>query len=90
MAINTSRVEGLIPLVRVSSFGGFYELVNEQDSFERSLIMPLMSLIMTLTWAQVRNPWGDKQEWRGTWADGGKEWNFIPDEVIIRPSSSED
>jgi len=43
-AINTSRVEGLIPLVR------------------------------------VRNPWGDKQEWRGTWADGGKEWSFIPDE----------
>jgi len=42
--IDTSRVSGLIPLVR------------------------------------VRNPWGDRQEWRGTWADGAREWNFIPDQ----------
>ena len=30
---------------------------------------------------QVRNPWGNETEWKGTWADGGKEWGFIPDEV---------
>ena len=30
---------------------------------------------------QVRNPWGDRQEWRGTWKDGAREWGFIPDEV---------
>lgn len=42
--IDTSRVSGLIPLVR------------------------------------VRNPWGDRQEWRGTWADGGREWGFISDQ----------
>ena len=29
----------------------------------------------------MRNPWGDRQEWRGTWKDGAREWGFIPDEV---------
>lgn len=42
--IETERVSGVIPLVR------------------------------------VRNPWGNATEWKGTWADGGNEWAFIPEE----------
>ena len=40
----TSRVQGVIPLLR------------------------------------VRNPWGNEAEWKGIWADGSEEWNFIPDD----------
>ena len=29
---------------------------------------------------RVRNPWGNKVEWTGAWADGSEEWESIPEE----------
>ena len=26
---------------------------------------------------RVRNPWGDKNEWRGQWSDGDKSWDLV-------------
>ena len=26
---------------------------------------------------RVRNPWGNKQEWKGRWSDGSREWNKL-------------
>ena len=28
---------------------------------------------------RVRNPWGDKNEWRGDWGDGDKQWDLVSD-----------
>jgi len=30
---------------------------------------------------RVRNPWGDKNEWRGSWSDGDKAWDLVSNEV---------
>lgn len=30
---------------------------------------------------RVRNPWGDKNEWRGEWSDGDSCWDSVSDEV---------
>ena len=30
---------------------------------------------------RVRNPWGDKNEWRGQWSDGDKSWDMVSREV---------
>ena len=29
---------------------------------------------------RLRNPWG-KDEWKGAWSDGSKEWEYLPDDV---------
>ena len=26
---------------------------------------------------RVRNPWGDKNEWRGDWGDGDQHWDLV-------------
>ena len=26
---------------------------------------------------RVRNPWGDKNEWRGSWSDGDQSWEMV-------------
>ena len=26
---------------------------------------------------RVRNPWGDKNEWRGDWSDGHAKWDQV-------------
>lgn len=28
---------------------------------------------------RVRNPWGDRNEWRGDWGDGDKQWDLVSD-----------
>ena len=30
---------------------------------------------------RVRNPWGDKNEWRGQWSDGDASWDMVSPEV---------
>lgn len=30
---------------------------------------------------RIRNPWGNEVEWRGSWSDGSKEWDFIDEET---------
>ena len=29
---------------------------------------------------RVRNPWGDKNEWRGKWSDGDTSWELVGEE----------
>ncbi|XP_056022361.1 calpain-9-like isoform X1 [Ostrea edulis] len=33
---------------------------------------------MPITLIRVRNPWGNKVEWKGSWGDRSREWNSIP------------
>ena len=30
---------------------------------------------------RVRNPWGDKNEWKGDWSDGDKKWEKVDNET---------
>ena len=30
---------------------------------------------------RVRNPWGDKNEWKGEWSDGDDKWELVDNET---------
>ena len=30
---------------------------------------------------RVRNPWGDKNEWKGDWSDGDSKWEMVENET---------
>ena len=47
------------------------------SSKRTTLDFQVLQLSSGQKFVRVRNPWGDKQEWKGRWSDGSREWNKL-------------